>query len=70
MAEPKSFMHGVLNTQILLEEIIATSYQKEYIEIKRASILCLLEVLRLEGSEKTLKMICSTAQKQLYELKI
>lgn len=70
MAEPKSFMHGVLNTQILLEEIISTSYQKEYIEIKRASILCLLEVLRLEGSEKTLKMICSTAQKQLYELKI
>lgn len=32
--------------------------------------MCLLEVLRLEGSEKTLKMICSTAQKQLYELKI
>lgn len=66
MSEPKPFQHGVLNTQILLEEIIAASYQKEHIEIKKASILCLIEILRLDGSEKTLKMICSKAQRQLY----
>lgn len=70
MAEPKFFMHGTLNSQILMEELIGASYQKEHIEIRRASILGLLETLRLDGSEKTLRMICSTAQKQLYELKL
>lgn len=38
-------------------------------EISRSAILCLIEILRIDGSEKTLKMICSQAQKQLYDLK-
>ena len=69
MNESRYFLHNNEHSEILIEHLIYSAFQKDHIEIRRASLLSLICLLRLDGSENTLKNINEHAQKQLYELK-
>ena len=63
MNENKYFTHSVSCVLPLLEELISAAYQPEHLDIRRSALLCLIFVLRIEGSEKNLKMISPEHQK-------
>jgi len=70
MAENKSFRIDQEYALHLIEELIASSYQKEFIEIRRAALICLICVLKIQGSENTLKLISMKTQNELYQLRM
>jgi hypothetical protein len=70
MTESKCFRTDLDYALQLIEELIASSYQKEFVEIRRASLICLVCVLKLSGSENTLKQISMKTQNELYQLRM
>lgn len=70
MTESKCFRTDLDYALQLIEELIASSYQKEFVEIRRASLICLVCVLKIAGSENTLKQISMKTQNELYQLRM
>jgi hypothetical protein len=54
---------------LLLEELIHSSYQKEYVEIRRAALISLIFVMRVQGIEKSLACITPEAINELNQLR-
>lgn len=50
MAEVKQFHHNLDSAKTLLEELIHASFQKEYVEVRRAALICLIFVIRVKGA--------------------
>jgi len=55
MAETKYFNHDLEAARAILDELIHSSYQKEYMDIRRASLICLIFILKIRGAEPNLK---------------
>jgi intein-encoded DNA endonuclease-like protein len=49
MAETKYFSHDFDCSRPFLEELIHSSYQKDYVEIRRAALITLIFILRVAG---------------------
>lgn len=50
MTENKYFTHAINCALTLIEELISAAYQPEHLDIRRAALLCLIYVLRIENS--------------------
>jgi hypothetical protein len=57
MAETKYFSHELDAAKLLMEELIHASFQKDYAEIRRAALICLIFILKIKGAENNLKNI-------------
>lgn len=50
MGEAKYFNHLNDSSRLLVEELIHSSFQKDHSEIRRAALLCLIFLLKIQGS--------------------
>lgn len=62
MAESKYYHHQLNCAQTLLEELIHAAYQKDYAEIRRAGLICLIFILKVKGVDANLKAMSSQAE--------
>ena len=62
MAETKYFSHDFDCSKPFLEELIHSSHQKDYTEIRRAALITLIFILRLQGVEKNISQMSSQAE--------
>lgn len=69
MAETKYFSHEYESSRALLEELIHSSYQKEYVEVRRAALISLIFILRVQGVEKNIAMLTPQAENELFQLR-
>jgi hypothetical protein len=69
MAETKYFSHDQETSKALLEELIHSSYQKEYIEIRRAALISLIFIMRVQGIEGSIGQLSSQAESELFQLR-
>jgi hypothetical protein len=69
MAETKYFNHDQETSKALLEELIHSSYQKEYIEIRRAALISLIFIMRVQGIEASIGQLSSQAESELFQLR-
>lgn len=61
MAEAKHFHHHLDSAKTLLHELIHASFQKDYGEIRRAALICLVFIIRIKGVENNLKTLSPQA---------
>lgn len=69
MAETKSFTHDLESSRALLEELIHSSYQKDYVDIRRAALISLIFVMRVQGIEVNLQQLSPQAENELLQLR-
>jgi len=69
MAETKYFSHDLDAARALLEELIHASYQKEYVDVSRAALICLIFVLKVKGAENSIKAMNSSTEAELMQLR-
>jgi hypothetical protein len=62
MAETKYFSHDFDCSRALLEELIHSSYQKDYVDIRRAALISLIFVMRVQGIEKNVSLLSAQAE--------
>jgi hypothetical protein len=69
MAETKYFSHDFDCSRPFLEELIHSSYQKDYVEIRRAALITLIFILRVAGVEKNISQLSPQAENELFQLR-
>lgn len=69
MSETKYFNHDMDAARALLEELIHASYQKDYPDVSRAAIICLIFVLKVRGAENSIKAMNPATDAELMQLR-
>lgn len=62
MAEIKYFTHTLESSKPLTEELIHASFQKDYADIRRAALICLIFLFRIKGAEQNIKTLSPQAE--------
>jgi intein-encoded DNA endonuclease-like protein len=69
MSETKYFNHDMDAARALLEELIHSSYQKEYVDVSRAAIICLIFILKVKGAENSIKAMNGNTESELLQIR-